>query len=57
MEQSKLSQFMFIAGSVLPNTQRAYTREWVEWAQHLRAEVCIGDSYLMRKRGPHWLDS
>jgi hypothetical protein len=45
-KQSKQELSHFIAGSVLPNTQRAYTREWLEWAQHLKDEVNIDDPYL-----------
>ena len=47
-EQSKQELSHFIAGSVLPNTQRAYTKEWAEWAQHLKDEVNIEDPYLRR---------
>ena len=36
----------FIAGSVLPNTQIAYTKEWVEWTNHLKQEANINDPYL-----------
>ena len=45
-EQSKQELSHLIAGSLLPNTQRAYTREWLEWAQHLKDEVNIEDPYL-----------
>jgi hypothetical protein len=45
-EQSKQELSHFIAGSELPNTQRAYTTEWLEWAQHLKDEVDIDDPYL-----------
>jgi hypothetical protein len=36
----------FIGGSVLPNTQLAYTKEWIEWSKHLREEANISDPYL-----------
>jgi hypothetical protein len=44
--QSKLDLADFIAGSVLPNTQLAYTKEWVEWSKHLKEEANISDPYL-----------
>jgi hypothetical protein len=44
--QSKLELAEFIAGSVLPNTQLAYTKEWVEWSKPLREEANISDPYL-----------
>lgn len=44
--QSKLELAEFIAGSVLPNTQLAYTKEWVEWSKHLSEEANITDPYL-----------
>jgi hypothetical protein len=42
--QSKLDLADFI--SVLPNTQLAYTKEWLEWSNHLKEEADISDPYL-----------
>jgi hypothetical protein len=44
--QSKLDLADFIAGSVLPNTQLAYTKKWLEWSKHLKEEANISDPYL-----------
>jgi hypothetical protein len=44
--QSKMELEAFIAGSVLPNTQLAYTKEWADWAKHLKQEANISDPYL-----------
>jgi hypothetical protein len=44
--QSKLQSADFIAGSVLPKTQLAYTKERLEWSRHLKEEANISDPYL-----------
>jgi Reverse transcriptase (RNA-dependent DNA polymerase) len=45
-DQSKLELSEFIAGSVLPNTQKSYTKEGREWCQHLKDEASINDPNL-----------